>query len=283
LGADATSAWGYAMKRSLEGAVSHPSRAAFALAALVAALIGLPSSAPAQAPAPFRVCAQLPWRPPSLELQRAHLGRNPRWSPGDRADPSALLDFPFYVRVASGSISYDQRNLYGLWNLSERSYNRIYDRCGQAGGRSRRFIVALKAWSAESAALEDDGGIVIDGHPTGAGVQMLLFPGYGTRSGFANRRVTLRRTDSTGCAISGIGDEPGPSYSNIESTGADCAETLLVVQAFASAGNTDTDAAGYGCVTGLEGYYGRQVRCVSQTDPGRLVRFQYAPTSDEPA
>jgi hypothetical protein len=260
--------------------MSHPFRVGFALAALVAPLIGLPSSAPAQAPAPFRVCAQLPWRPPSLELHRAHLGRNPRWSPGDRADPSALLDFPFYVRVASASISYDQHNLYGLWNLSDRSYNRIYDRCGQAGGRNRRFIVALKAWTAESAALEDDGGIVIDGHPTGSGVQMLLFPGYGTRSGFANRRVTLRRTDSPGCAISDIGDEPGPFYSNVQGTSADCAETSLVVQAFATAGNVDTDAAGYSCVTGLEGYYGRQVRCVSQSDPSRLVRFQYALPSD---
>jgi hypothetical protein len=238
------------------------------------------SAAEGDAPIAYSVCAQVPWVAPSLDQQRRHLAPNSRWPTGERADPRFNSQFPFFVVVRSGSISYDQTNLSGLWTLSARSGRRIGRGCGQPGGRRRTFQVSLNGWSADAAFLSADGSIVLDAHPSSGLVQVLEFPGYGRRDGISSRQVVLRQSDAPGCAISTIDGAEDTSFSNVQGLGLDCDATMGLFEAYMAVPEIDATVGDFACFSGLRAYAGLQITC-QRPDTGQTLRMQYFDPSDD--
>src|SRR4051794_14929412 len=243
-------------------------------AATLSSTASAASAAEGDAPIAYSVCAQVPWAAPSLDQQRRHLAPNSRWPTGERADPRFNFEFPFFVVVRSGSISYDQTILSGLWTLSARSARRIGRGCGQPGGRRRTFQISLNGWSADAAFLSANGSIVLDAHPSSGLVQVLEFPGYGRRDGISSRQVVLRQSDAPGCAISTINGEEETSFNNIQGLGLDCDATLGLFQAYAAVPEIDATIGDFACFSGLRAYGGLQITCQSP-DTGQTLRMQY--------
>lgn len=243
------------------------------LAALVVGGLGGPAAAPAVAdvPAVYRVCAAVPWKAPTLTQQRRHLSRNARWWATDRADPGPMLDFPFIQRIRSGSISFDQDELGGMWTLGRRSARRLA-RCPFAGGPRRNYEVWLKGWQVTHVVLTDDGNLVADGHPAPGQVQDLHFPGYGDRDGSANRSLTLERTDAPGCAISSLQGDQG-EYDELLGIGLSCADVRQLQAELDQSFDWTAPVLGFACAVGDTGYTGQRVRCADAT--GRTLRFGF--------
>ena len=228
--------------------------------------------ASANVPAVFRVCATVPWKAPSLVQQRRHLSRNPRWSPADRADPGPALEFPFVVQIRSGSISYDQGQLAGLWTLGERAARRL-DRCPFTGGRRRNYEVLLKDWHVTRVELTDAGDLIASGQPQPGQVEALHFPGYGNREGSVRRTLTLERTDAAGCAISSLEGLSG-TYDALHGDGLTCAEVRQLVDALDLSDEWAAPALGFSCAEGDSGYSGQRIACADGA--GRTLRFGFS-------
>lgn len=248
------------------------------LIALVLSL-GALTDVPAQAavPARFRVCASVEWTPPSLDAQRRRLGRNPRWSEADRADPLPALQFPFIVRLRSGSISYDQGELGGLWTVSRRARSRLI-RCPYPGGPRRNYVVFVKGWRVTRAELADSGEVVAYGTPWPGRLQVLHFPGYGTVQGLGQRRFSLERTDAPGCAIDSIAS-PIANYYDLDGRGIGCAELRLLQVALDESPDWAGPTQGFTCAAGLSNVVWLRVACADGT--GRTLRFSYSDGADE--
>lgn len=249
------------------------------IGSLTVCLLALPITAKADVPARYRVCASVSWKKPSRDVQGRHLARNARWSKGDRNSPVFQLDFPFHVRVRSGSISYDQTELSGMWTLTRNAWKTI-NRCPFIGGPGRNFGITLRAWTAERSVLTSSGDLIVYAHPQASHLEELLFPGYGNRSGFSGRDVTLVRTDAPGCAISSItSDESSYRYGDVLGIGLDCDATRALVGQVDVADDFDTTVGGFSCASGLQGYSGIQETCVGGA--GQALRMGYYDTSSD--
>lgn len=222
----------------------------------------------AYVPAVFRTCASVPWSPPSLQDQRRHLGRNPRWSTADRSDPLPALEFPFILRIRSASISYDQSELGGLWTLTRRTPQQLAG-CPQTGGPRRHYVVLVKGWKVERAELSDEGNIVAHGRPVPGRLQVLNFPGYGNREGVVRRHLTLERSDAPGCAISSVAGSTA-AYSNIFAPAANCAAVREALTEADEAEEWGALPSGAVCAT-VERGSGERATCVDRA--GRAIRF----------
>jgi hypothetical protein len=228
--------------------------------------------ASANVPAVFRVCATVPWKAPSLSEQRRHLSRNPRWSPTDRSDPGPVLEFPFVIQIRSGSISYDQGQLAGLWTLGKRAGRRL-DRCPFVGGKRRNYEVLLKGWHVTRVELTNSGDLIASGHPRPGQVEALHFPGYGNREGFIDRSITLERADSPGCAISSLEGDLG-SYGSLLGIGMGCAEMLQLQSELDQSFDWTEPVLGFTCAEGDSGYSGQRIACADGA--GRTLRFGFS-------
>jgi hypothetical protein len=248
------------------------------LALLAGGLFAGMTATPARAnvPAVYRVCATVPWKAPSLEQQRRHLNRNSRWSPADRADPGPALEFPFVIQVRSGSISYDQGQLAGLWTLGKRAAKRLDSRCPFVGGPRRNYEVLLKGWHVTRVELTDVGDLIASGQPQAGQVEALHFPGYGNRDGFIDRTITLERADAPGCAISSIEGESG-SYGDLFGVGMSCADVLQLQGALDVSFDWTEPVLGFSCAEGDSGYSGQRIACADGT--GRTLRFGFSDES----
>ncbi len=230
------------------------------------------TKASANVPAVFRVCTTVPWKTPTLAQQRQHLSRNPRWSPADRSDPGPALDFPFVIRIRSGSISYDQDQLGGLWTLGKRSSKRLVA-CPFVGGPRRNYEVWLKGWHVTRVELTDAGGLIASGVPRLGQVEALHFPGYGNREGSINRTLTLERADAPECAISSIEGDLG-EYDDLLGLGLTCAQVLELQGALDHSDDWTVPVLGFTCAEGDTGYSGERVSCADGA--GLTLRFGFS-------
>lgn len=251
---------------------------AFAAAAL-AVTLALATSATAQAAPRFKVCADVPWNKPSLDLQAETLGANERWSEGDQQDPSFSMDFPFDVRVLSSSISYDMSFLGGAWTLSRQAARTIGKKCPQPGGKKQRMLVLrLRGWKASRASRDAARKLVISASPAPGRIQTITFRGLGGRNGFTNQKITLVPEANRGCYISHIPVKTKPDtelegYRNIQAPGIDCAEVESFVGEYNRSEDLEGEFAGFDCTSGLIVYGGVLVTCEDQG--GRVMRFAY--------
>lgn len=230
------------------------------------------TQARADVPAVFRVCTTVPWTAPSLAQQRRHLSRNSRWWPADRSDPGPALDFPFVVRIRSGSISYDEDQLGGLWTLGKRAAKRLAA-CPFVGGPRRNFEVLLKGWHVTHVELTDAGDLVASGQPQPGQVEALHFPGYGNREGSVNRTLTLERADAPGCAISSLEGDLG-EYSELLGVGLSCADVRQLQGELDLSDDWTAPVLGFACAQGDSGYYGERIACADGTS--RTLRFGFS-------
>ena len=249
-----------------------------AAASLVVAF-ALATGESAQAAPRFKVCADVPWNKPSLELQAETLGANERWSQGDQDDPSFSLDFPFDVRVLSSSISYDMSYLGGAWTLSRQAARTIGKKCPQPGGKKLRMLVLrLRGWQASRASRDAANKLVIAASPAPGRIQTITFRGLGGRNGFTNQKITLVPEGDRGCYISHIAVKTRPDtelegYRNIHAPGIDCGEVANFVDEYDQSEDLEGEFAGFDCTSGLIVYGGVLITCEDQD--GRVMRFAY--------
>ncbi len=252
-----------------------PRRALLGLVASVAAA-SLTSAALAptvDAATAFRTCANLAWQKPSVERQKALLATNDRWPEGEQDDPSFSLDFPFDVRVMSGSISYDVNTLGGSWTLSSRSFRLLRNSCPRPGGKSRMLVLRLRGWKAESASTVAGQGLTIRASRRPRLIQSVTFRGLGDRNGLSDRRVTLVPTSDEGCFISHIPVSKDEGYRAVQSPYLNCAEFSRFRAEYDESGDLSGEFAGFSCVSGLIVYGGVKVTC--EDGLGRTMRFAY--------
>lgn len=240
------------------------------LAVFVLSLCGA-QVASADVPASYRVCATYSWQKPSIAAQRRHLRRNPRWSRGDRTNPAFILEFPFDIRILSASIGYDLNELGGLWAKARRISG---GRCPYPGGPKRNMLLALRAWSIDSASINDAGDVNIVARPAAKRLQWVVFPGYSTKYGEENRVVTLSRSDTPGCAISRHDTDDGGQFERIYADGLDCATTRMFVSQLNSIPSFSGTVGDFTCARALRGYYGQQISCLAAD--GRSIRLHYS-------
>ncbi len=243
-----------------------------ALAAVVFGASALePQRAEAATPVSYRVCADVPWSKPSVAQQRKHLGKNARWPVGDRSNPSFYMDFPFVIRLRSGSISYDQNVLSGMWTLSRGSIKKLNRYCPFPGGRNRDFVVRFPGWSVKAIQRDQQGNLEAVGSTRPGRMQVVNIRGAMDRDGVDPPRLTMTTPDASSCFISAIGNYDDGIYRNISGANVRCQELAALVEVYSNSPKFEGQFGRFTCREGQSGYTGVQVTCFA--DNGAIVRM----------